>query len=179
MVTKETQKPDWSLQICIKYTSGTVQRRSGLSCSWRCPCRFLAKVRHHHVTHLVEKLEHHGSVDVLLGDSCQPDVGAFDMEVGGVQAMLVTGEQTCCREWMTLTRKASTAFLLEKKTRQRTWSLSGWSGSLGFGSWIACSRKSCVGNWSCSNRLKTKKRAGSRFNQFLNLSVHLLFPSAQ
>lgn len=43
----------------------------------------LAKVRRHDVTHLVEELEHHGSVDILLGDGRQPDVGAFNMEEAG------------------------------------------------------------------------------------------------
>lgn len=32
-----------------------------------------------------------------------------------VRAMLVTGERTCCRAWMTLTRNASTAFRLKLK----------------------------------------------------------------
>lgn len=43
----------------------------------------LAKVGRHDVTHLVKELKHHGGVDVLLGDSCQPDVGALDMEEAG------------------------------------------------------------------------------------------------
>lgn len=34
----------------------------------------LAEVGRHHVTHLVEELEYHGGVDVLLGDGSQPDV---------------------------------------------------------------------------------------------------------
>lgn len=43
----------------------------------------LAKVGRHDVTHFVEELEHHGSVDILLGDGRQPDVGAFDVEEAG------------------------------------------------------------------------------------------------
>ncbi len=43
----------------------------------------LAKISRHDVTHLVEELEHHGSIDILLGDCCQPDIGAFDMEEAG------------------------------------------------------------------------------------------------
>ena len=43
----------------------------------------LAKVGGHDVTHLVEELEHHGGVDILLGDGRQPDVGALDMEEAG------------------------------------------------------------------------------------------------
>ncbi len=43
----------------------------------------LPKVSRHDVTHLVEELEHHGGVDVLLGDSSQPDVGALDVEEAG------------------------------------------------------------------------------------------------
>lgn len=43
----------------------------------------LAKVGRHDVTHLIEELEHHGGVDILLGDSRQPDVGALDMKEAG------------------------------------------------------------------------------------------------
>lgn len=43
----------------------------------------LAKVGRHDVTHLVEELEYHGGVDILLGDGRQPDVGALDMEEAG------------------------------------------------------------------------------------------------
>lgn len=43
----------------------------------------LAKVCRHDVTHLVEEFEHHGGVDILLGDGRQPDVGALDMEKAG------------------------------------------------------------------------------------------------
>lgn len=43
----------------------------------------LAKVGRHNITHFVEELKHHGSIDILLGDSCQPDVGTFDMEKAG------------------------------------------------------------------------------------------------
>ena len=43
----------------------------------------LAEVGGHHVAHLVEELEHHGGVDVLLGDGRQPDVGALDVEEAG------------------------------------------------------------------------------------------------
>lgn len=43
----------------------------------------LAKVGCHDVTHFVEELEHHGGVDILLGDGRQPDVGALDMEEAG------------------------------------------------------------------------------------------------
>lgn len=43
----------------------------------------LAKVGRHDVTHFVEKLKHHGGVDVLLGDCCQPDVGALHVEEAG------------------------------------------------------------------------------------------------
>lgn len=43
----------------------------------------LAEVGRHHVTHLVEELEHHGGVDVLLGDGSQPDVGALHVEEAG------------------------------------------------------------------------------------------------
>lgn len=42
-----------------------------------------AKVGGHDVTHLVKELEHHGGVDVLLGDGRQPDIGALDMEEAG------------------------------------------------------------------------------------------------
>lgn len=42
-----------------------------------------AKVGRHDVAHLVEELEHHGGVDVLLGDRRQPDVGTLDMEEAG------------------------------------------------------------------------------------------------
>lgn len=42
-----------------------------------------AEVGGHDVAHLVEELEDHGGVDVLLGDGRQPDVGAFDMEEAG------------------------------------------------------------------------------------------------
>lgn len=43
----------------------------------------LAKVGRHDVTHFVQELEHHGGVDILLGDGRQPDVGALDMEEAG------------------------------------------------------------------------------------------------
>lgn len=43
----------------------------------------LAKVGRHDITHLVEKLEHHRCVDILLGDCCQPDVGTLDVEKTG------------------------------------------------------------------------------------------------
>ena len=43
----------------------------------------LPKVGSHDITHLVEELKHHGSIDVLLGDGGQPDVGALDVEKGG------------------------------------------------------------------------------------------------
>ena len=33
--------------------------------------------------YLVEELEHHGGVDILLGDRRQPDVGALDVEEAG------------------------------------------------------------------------------------------------
>jgi hypothetical protein len=35
-----------------------------------------------------------------------------------VRAMLVTGERTCCRAWMTLTRNASTALRLKRKEKE-------------------------------------------------------------
>lgn len=37
----------------------------------------------HDVDHLDEKLKDHGSVDILLAHSCQPHIGAFDMEERG------------------------------------------------------------------------------------------------
>lgn len=43
----------------------------------------LSKIGSHHITHLVEELEDHGSVDILLSNSSQPDVGALDMEETG------------------------------------------------------------------------------------------------
>ncbi len=43
----------------------------------------LAEVNRHDITHLVKELKHHGGVDILLGDSCQPDVGASDVEEAG------------------------------------------------------------------------------------------------
>lgn len=43
----------------------------------------LAKVGRHDVAHLVQELEHHGGVDILLGDGRQPDVGALDVEEAG------------------------------------------------------------------------------------------------
>lgn len=43
----------------------------------------LAKIGRHDVTHFIKELEHHGRVDILLGDGSQPDVGAFDMEETG------------------------------------------------------------------------------------------------
>jgi len=43
----------------------------------------LAKVGSHYVTHLIEEFEDHGSIDILLGDSCQPDVGPLNMEETG------------------------------------------------------------------------------------------------
>lgn len=43
----------------------------------------LAEVGRHHIAHLVEELEHHGGVDILLGDGSQPDVGALDVEEAG------------------------------------------------------------------------------------------------
>lgn len=43
----------------------------------------LAKVGCHDVTHLVQELEHHGGVDILLSDGCQPDVGALHVEKAG------------------------------------------------------------------------------------------------
>lgn len=57
----------------------------------------LPKVGRHDITHLVEELEHHSSVDILLGDSSQPDVGALDMkeasagDVGDRGAHLLSG----------------------------------------------------------------------------------------
>ena len=42
-----------------------------------------AKVVLHHLDHLEEELEHHGGVDILLGDGGQPQVGPLDVEVGG------------------------------------------------------------------------------------------------
>lgn len=57
----------------------------------------LPEVGGHHVTHLVKKLEHHGGVDILLGDSSQPDVGTLDVEearagdVGDRRAHLLPG----------------------------------------------------------------------------------------
>lgn len=43
----------------------------------------LAKVGCHDVAHFVQELEHHGGIDILLGDGCQPDIGALDMEEAG------------------------------------------------------------------------------------------------
>lgn len=43
----------------------------------------LAKVGGHYVTHLIEEFEDHGSIDILLGDCCQPDVGPLNMEETG------------------------------------------------------------------------------------------------
>lgn len=43
----------------------------------------LAKVGCHDVAHLIQELEHHGGVDILLGDGRQPDVGALDVEEAG------------------------------------------------------------------------------------------------
>lgn len=43
----------------------------------------LAEICSHDVTHLVEELEDHGGVDILLGDGSQPDVGALDVEEAG------------------------------------------------------------------------------------------------
>lgn len=40
----------------------------------------LAEVRLHHLREPDEELEHHGAVDVLLGDRGQPDVGSADVE---------------------------------------------------------------------------------------------------
>ena len=82
----------------------------------------LAEVALHDLDHLQEELEHHGGVDVLLGDGRQPDVGALDVEEGGardvgdrradlpqtvtvrrrerwgeVREKLVTSERTCHR----------------------------------------------------------------------------------
>lgn len=43
----------------------------------------LAEIGRHDVAHLVKELEHHGGVDILLGDRRQPDVGTLDMEEAG------------------------------------------------------------------------------------------------
>lgn len=43
----------------------------------------LAEIGSHDVAHLVEELKHHGGVDILFGDRCQPDVGALDVEEAG------------------------------------------------------------------------------------------------
>lgn len=43
----------------------------------------LAEVGGHDVTHFVKELKHHGGVDILLGDGCQPDVGALHVEEAG------------------------------------------------------------------------------------------------
>ena len=45
----------------------------------------LAEVGLHDVAHLDEELEHHGGVNVLLGDGCEPDVGTADVEEGGAR----------------------------------------------------------------------------------------------
>ena len=45
--------------------------------------RDLAKVVLHDFDNFEEELEHHGCVDILLGDRCQPEVGALDVEEGG------------------------------------------------------------------------------------------------
>lgn len=44
----------------------------------------LAKVGSHYVTHLIE-VKTMATLTILLGDSCQPDVGPFNMEETGAR----------------------------------------------------------------------------------------------